>query len=69
MPDSTNVVESVWKIFRKKDTDKKVRLLEVAYEGWLEVVDVEILKKTLVTGIGREKAYGMGLLTIAGERV
>lgn len=69
LPDSTNVVESVWKIFKKKDADKKVRLLEVAYEGWLEVVDVEIFKKTLVAGIGREKAYGMGLLTIAGERV
>ena len=43
-------------------------MLSVTYEGVLTVVDAEIFKKALVNGIGREKAYGMGLLTVASIR-
>lgn len=64
MPDTARVVESNWKIFNKKDMKQKVRIMEAAYEGDLQVTDINLFKKALVEGIGREKAYGMGLITI-----
>ncbi len=67
LPDTLKVTGANWKIFHKKDRKQQVRLLEVAYEGKLKVEDVEVFKDTLINGIGREKAYGMGLLTIAGS--
>lgn len=36
----------------------------MTYEGILKVCDEEKFKELLVAGIGRGKAYGMGLLTI-----
>jgi len=68
VPNTAKVMESNWKIFKKKDTKQKVHLLEVAYEGRLTVEDVALFKQTLLNGIGREKAYGMGLLTIVEEK-
>ncbi|MBP6929077.1 MAG: type I-E CRISPR-associated protein Cas6/Cse3/CasE [Caldisericia bacterium] len=35
------------------------------FEGQLRVVDVPLFARTLKTGIGREKAFGCGLLSIA----
>lgn len=66
VPDSVCITEAGWKIFRKQKEKKEVRLLSVTFEGKLKVEDVEIFRDTLLQGIGREKAYGMGLLTIAG---
>ena len=37
----------------------------VTYEGILEISDIEIFKESLVKGIGKAKAYGCGLLTLA----
>lgn len=67
--DSFNVVGSNWEKFIKRDkfkekSGKKVSVLKVTFEGKLKVEDVDIFKDTLVNGIGRGKAYGMGLLTI-----
>ena len=42
----------------------RVTLLSVAYEGLLTVTDAEAFRHTLTEGVGRGKAYGMGLLTI-----
>lgn len=67
LPDAVSVLGSNWKIFYKQGNKQKVRILEVTFEGKLRVEDVDIFKNTLVNGIGREKAYGMGLLTIAGS--
>ncbi len=36
----------------------------VSYEGLLKVSDADLFKKLLVNGIGKEKAYGMGLMTV-----
>ena len=36
----------------------------VTYEGMIRVTDEELFKELLVSGIGRGKAYGMGLFTI-----
>ncbi len=64
LPDGVNVVEASWRIFSKHNSHQKVRLLEVVYEGTLCVEDADVFRDTLVNGIGREKAYGMGMLTI-----
>lgn len=47
--------------------NRPVRLNRVSFEGSLVVIDAERFVKTLVTGIGKEKAYGMGLLTVIPE--
>lgn len=59
-------VQSKWYDFRKKEAggSSHVRLLSVTFEGILTVTDAEQFRKTLCKGIGREKAYGQGLLTI-----
>lgn len=42
-----------------------VPLSLTTYEGQLRITDAELFKQTLTKGIGREKAFGCGLLTIA----
>ena len=44
---------------------KRVQLTKATYEGALEVVDVDLLRRALVQGVGRGKAYGCGLMTLA----
>lgn len=61
------VTGSKWYDFKKNmDSNMKVKLLAVTYEGILTVTDADALRNALVNGIGREKAYGMGLMTLAG---
>lgn len=43
----------------------RVTINRTVYEGVLRVIDAEVLRATLVSGIGRSKAYGCGLLTLA----
>lgn len=71
--DSFDVTESSWQVFYKKDQKEsaslknrnaRVSLRKVTYEGILEISDAELFKQALVNGIGRGKAYGMGLLTV-----
>ena len=66
LPENFQIVERDWHIFRKgKEQGKnKVSIKGVTYEGILKVYDEEKFKELLVAGIGRGKAYGMGLLTI-----
>lgn len=68
-PDTARVSESGWKIFSKRGSKSKVHLFQVAFEGRLRVEQADVFKNTLVDGIGRERAYGMGLLTVVGGRV
>lgn len=64
--DEFTVLESKWQRFYKGTERKKpVILLAVSYEGVLRVTDVEKFQKVLLEGMGRGKAFGMGLLTIA----
>lgn len=58
------VTASKWQKFVKKDNNR-VSLLAASFEGVLTVSDAELFKRTLVEGIGRGKAYGLGLLTVA----
>lgn len=64
LPGEASVVESNWRIFAKRNSNQKVRILEAVFEGKLRVEDADMFRETLVNGIGREKAYGMGMLTV-----
>ncbi len=57
-------VQSKWYDFRKRSGagSAHIRLLSVTFEGNLTVTDAIRFKETLCHGIGREKAYGQGLL-------
>ena len=44
----------------------RVSLMSVVYEGTLEITDPILFANALISGIGRGKAYGQGMLTIAG---
>ncbi len=64
VPETVRVTEKKWKVFSKRNTAKKVKLLEAVFEGRLKVENAGLFQNALIHGIGREKAYGMGLLTI-----
>ena len=48
-----------------KNGQRKVTLVTVTYDGLLEVTDPDALRRTLTRGLGRAKAYGCGLMTLA----
>lgn len=61
-----NVVRSEWKRFTKgSHARQQVTLRMATYEGVLKIHEVQRFKEALMQGIGRGKAYGCGLLTIA----
>lgn len=61
-----DVAHTEWKKFRKaKGCSHEVTLRTADFEGILTVSDAETFKYALLSGIGRAKAYGCGLLTIA----
>ena len=63
--ESFTVVNSRWLRFYKGNSGKlPVTLLAVSYEGLLEVTDAQLFQKTLTEGMGRGKAFGLGLLTV-----
>lgn len=61
--DGFEVVSSQWLHFDKRGRNA-VTLLSATFEGVLTVTDEVLFRKTLTEGIGRGKAYGMGLLTL-----
>lgn len=69
-PEGFQVVRTKRYDFRKRNGSgsSRVRLLSVTFEGVLTVTDEDKFKDALCSGIGREKAYGQGLLTIVGVR-
>lgn len=59
------VTSSEWyHFFKGNDGGRAVTILSVTYEGMLTVTDADLFREALIGGIGREKAYGMGLLTV-----
>jgi CRISPR system Cascade subunit CasE len=42
-----------------------VSLVTVTYDGRLQITDPELMRRALTQGIGKAKAYGCGLLTLA----
>lgn len=61
--DSFKVVGDKWYRFHK-DVGAPITLLSVTYEGVLSVTDEKLFIEALCGGIGREKAYGLGLMTL-----
>lgn len=57
------LVQRDFPILRKKG-GKSIKLARAVYEGGLIIEDVEIFRKTLTQGVGREKAYGFGMMTV-----
>lgn len=62
--DGFDVAQSQWYHFSKGVRNSKVSLLAVTYEGRLKVTDAERFRAMLTEGLGREKAYGVGLMTL-----
>lgn len=59
------VTGSRWYVFKKnRNKPAKVKMLAATYEGILTVTDADAFRTALVKGIGREKAFGMGMLTV-----
>lgn len=59
-----DVAFSRWYKFSKGIKGKKISMLAVTFEGELEVTDQMVFQDALINGIGREKAYGVGMLTL-----
>lgn len=47
------------------DRRNRVPLMTVTFDGRLEVTDPAALRRTLTVGLGKAKAYGCGLMTLA----
>ncbi|MFF0967492.1 type I-E CRISPR-associated protein Cas6/Cse3/CasE [Streptomyces sp. NPDC003703] len=45
--------------------DKPVTVVTVTFGGRMEITDPDALRRTLTQGVGRARAYGCGLLTLA----
>jgi CRISPR system Cascade subunit CasE len=57
------IIQRDFPLLRKKG-GQSVKLVSASYEGVLTIIDVATFKKTLTEGVGREKAYGFGLMTV-----
>lgn len=62
--DNFDVSHIEWYRFRKGNSGHRVVFLAVTFDGVLQVTDAEKFRQALINGIGRGKAYGMGLLTV-----
>lgn len=56
-----DVVQRDWPILYH---GRRIKLSRVSFEGILQITDVKRFKQALTEGIGREKSYGMGLMTV-----
>ena len=61
-----DIVETDYLRFWRDSKARPVELGVAVFEGELKVSDREIFVQALTQGIGRAKAYGCGLLTVAG---
>ncbi|QIB68684.1 type I-E CRISPR-associated protein Cas6/Cse3/CasE [Aminipila butyrica] len=57
------IVQRDFPILKKKG-GKSMKLARAIYEGSLLIEDAEIFKKILTEGVGKEKAYGFGMMTV-----
>lgn len=67
---AVRVVQRRDRVFAKTDQDRRrtVTQRQVTMTGELEVTDAAGLRAALVQGMGRGKAYGCGLMTLARDR-
>ena len=57
------IVERDFKLL-KKSKQRDIRISVVSYEGLLTVINKDLFINSLILGIGREKAYGCGMITV-----
>jgi CRISPR system Cascade subunit CasE len=62
-PASFDIVDRTVRVFKRQES--KVTLSVVTFEGMLAVEDAAAFTQALTQGIGRAKAYGCGLMTLA----
>ncbi len=62
-PDAFDVVHTQWLKF-SKGAGQEVTLRTATFEGILTVTDPVRFREALLSGIGRAKAYGCGLMTL-----
>jgi CRISPR system Cascade subunit CasE len=53
-------------IVKFKRGESNVTLSKVTVEGILKVLDAELVRQSISSGIGRGKAYGCGMLSLSG---
>lgn len=69
-PAEFSVVQSDWVSFRKgTEGGKKVTFRSAVFEGTLTVSDADLFRQLLQNGLGREKAYGCGMMTVTRRMV
>ncbi len=61
--DSYQIVQRDFPI-AKMSNGKVIRLVRAIYEGSLIIENIDIFRRTLTEGVGKEKAYGFGLMTV-----
>ncbi len=66
-PDTFEVVHTQWHRFHKA-RGHLITLRTATFEGSLTIRDADLMRQTLQNGIGRAKAYGCGLLTLAAPQ-
>jgi CRISPR system Cascade subunit CasE len=57
-----------WRPGRDGTAAMPLRFGAVSFEGRLEVTDLDAFRVTLRDGIGSGKAFGFGLLSVAGRQ-
>ncbi|WNV85010.1 type I-E CRISPR-associated protein Cas6/Cse3/CasE [Umezawaea sp. Da 62-37] len=67
-PHEVRVVNTIGYRIAKKGLRHPVTMRAVSFEGRLAVTDPNLLRTAMLTGIGPNKAYGCGLLTLAPLR-
>ena len=67
--DAPMVMERWIDVFGKGNESRgsrnQVRIAKARFSGTLEITDADAIRHTLTHGIGRARAYGCGLLTLA----
>lgn len=63
---AVEIAESGKQQFRKSQGRNLVTIHPCLFEGRLRVTEVEAFRRTLQAGLGSGKAFGMGMLSIAG---
>lgn len=58
------LVRSFWESLIRHHDDPPVQFQVAQYEGYLTVTDADLFRKALYQGLGKEKAFGCGLLSI-----
>lgn len=67
--DQFTVVNSEWLSFSKgNDNGRQVTIHAVTFEGFLTVKDADAFRIALTEGIGRGRAYGLGMITVADRQ-